>query len=172
MAMVPVDSAAREAVESKGEEVYGRVYHVLVAGMFSSTALFALGLLRALLSHETVPLTRRWVQAQYDWSIFWDGLLHFQATSLLMLATFLLILTPVLRVLVSIYAFALEGNGRYVVVTSIVFGVICLTLVLAKLGVVSGGEGVRPATPAPALAHAPAAHAPLARDPLANAPAP
>jgi uncharacterized membrane protein len=46
----------------------------------------------------------------------------------------LLILTPVVRVFVSIIAFAAEGDRKYVLVTSTVLVVIILSVVLSKAG--------------------------------------
>jgi uncharacterized membrane protein len=52
----------------------------------------------------------------------------------MMLGTLLLILTPIARVLVSIYAFWGDHDRKYVVVTLIVMIVIILTVVLGRLG--------------------------------------
>ena len=146
------------ATATASEQIYGRVYQVLVAGMLASTGLFALGLARALYDHETVPLSTSWIRAQYDAGLFWQGLIHARAGALLMAATLLLILTPVARVVVSIYAFAIERDLKFVTVTGTVLGVILLTIVLAKLGLVSP-EGVRPThrpPPTGQMAHRPA----------------
>jgi uncharacterized membrane protein len=127
----------------EGESVYARVYQVLVLGMISSTVLFALGLFRALASHETVPLTRRWIREQYHWDAYWHALARGEASALLMTATALLILTPVLRVAVSVWAFSVERDRKFVAVTGTVLAIICLTVLLARAGLVSP-EGVRP----------------------------
>jgi uncharacterized membrane protein len=49
-------------------------------------------------------------------------------------ATVVLIATPVLRVLVSIYAFHQDGDRKYVALTSVVLAVIALTVVLGRFG--------------------------------------
>ena len=46
----------------------------------------------------------------------------------------LVILTPISRVAVSIVAFAVEGDRRYVIVTSIVLAILVASLVLGKAG--------------------------------------
>lgn len=114
--------------------VYSAVYHALVYGMWASTLLFVVGMLRALASKATVPLTTAWVREQMRGSVFWHGLLHADPTALMLLATIVLILTPVSRVVISIYAFFVDRDYRYVLVTSIVFGVIVLTVILSRFG--------------------------------------
>ena len=54
--------------------------------------------------------------------------------AVLMLGIFLLILTPVLRVVVSIYAFAKEGDRLYVTITTIV-------LIILIIGTTIGYQG-------------------------------
>jgi uncharacterized membrane protein len=124
-------------LEGVASSIYRRVYHVLLVGMFASTALFAVGMLRALISHASVPISSHWIREQYDWETFVTGLFHLQATSLLMAATFVLILTPILRVGVSIIAFAMEGDRKFVAITSTVLAIILCTVVLARAGLVS-----------------------------------
>lgn len=131
------DAQALEAVEGVAASIYRRVYQVLVVGMVLSTTLFAVGLLRAWLGHESVPLSTRWIREQYSWDLFITGLRHLEPTALLMAATFVLILTPIVRVAVSIYAFSMEGDRKFVAITSSVLGIILLTVVLAHVGLVT-----------------------------------
>lgn len=49
-------------------------------------------------------------------------------------ATVLLILTPVVRVLTSIYAFAADRDWKYVVITSMVLLIIIMSAVAGILG--------------------------------------
>ena len=114
--------------------VYTGVYRVLLGGMLLSTALFAIGLVRALLHPAYFPLTSEWIQQHYHWSVVWRGLATLDPVVLMMVATVLLILTPVARVLVSIYAFYVDRDRKYVAVTSIVFLVMVLTVVASYLG--------------------------------------
>ena len=114
--------------------VYGAVYHALLYGMFASTILFAVGLIRGMMLHTFFPLTPEWIKEHYHWSAVRQGVATFDPTTLMMLATLLLILTPVVRVIVSIYAFAVDGDRKYVLVTSIVLAVMVLTLVLSRFG--------------------------------------
>ena len=125
---------AQPPVTETEQNVYAGVYHVLLGGMILSSALFALGLIRALLHPQYIPLTTEWVESHYHVGIVLHGLAHADPTALMMVATVLLILTPVVRVLVSIYAFRVDHDYKYVVVTGIVFLIMALTVVLAHFG--------------------------------------
>lgn len=114
--------------------VYADVYRLLMAGMILSSIFFAVGLVLALLHPRHFPLSAEWVRQQYHWGVVFHGLASGNPSSYMMVATVLLILTPVFRVIVSIYAFFADGDHRYVAVTSTVLLVIILTVVLGLLG--------------------------------------
>ncbi len=116
------------------ENVYQDVYRVLLAGMFVSSALFAVGLGLALIHPVHYPLGADWVRSHYHLGVIWHGLRSFDPFTLMMLATALLILTPVLRVIISIFAFLVDRDWKYVVFTSVVFVVIVLSVVLSHFG--------------------------------------
>jgi uncharacterized membrane protein len=119
----------------KGEEnIYGAVYDVLLGGMLVSCVLFAIGLVLALIHPRYVPLTREYVLRDYHLATLMHGLASGSPSAFLMIAAVLLILTPVLRVVISIYAFHKDRDRKYTVVTGIVLLVIVLTTVLGKLG--------------------------------------
>ncbi len=120
--------------EIKEANVYSGVYRVLMAGMFASTALFIIGVALALLHPVVIPLDSKWILEQYHAGVVFQGLLLGNPASYMMLATILLILTPVTRVLVSIYAFWVDRDYKFVAVTSVVFLVMALTVVLSRLG--------------------------------------
>ena len=113
------------------DNVYSTVYHALLAGMVVSSILFAVGLVRGMMLHTYFPLTPEWIQQHYHWHAAIAGLKAFDPTVLMMVATVLLILTPVVRVVVSIYAFAVDRDGKYVLITSIVFAIMVLTFLLS-----------------------------------------
>ncbi len=117
------------------QNVYAGVYHMLVAGMIASNVLFAIGIVLALLHPRYFPLSASWVREQYHGRVVIHGLLHGDPSSFLLIGTLLLILTPVARVLVSIYAFWVDQDRKYVGVTGAVFVVIALTVILGLLGV-------------------------------------
>lgn len=120
---------------SKAEQkIYTSVYDVLLWGMVASTILFAVGIVLALIHPRYVPLTRDYIVRNYHWSAAWYGLVTLRPGAIMLLATLLLILTPVSRVLISIFAFYAERNVKFTVVTGIVFLVIILTVVFGSLG--------------------------------------
>lgn len=116
------------------ENVYSGVYRVLMAGMFLSTAFFIIGVILALIHPSFIPLTSAWIQEQYHWRTIVGGLAHGDPAAFMMLATILLILTPVTRVMVSIYAFFVDKDYKFVAITSIVLLVMILTVILSSLG--------------------------------------
>lgn len=62
------------------------------------------------------------------------GIAHGDASSVIVLGLLVLLATPVLRVAVSIVAFALERDWRYVIITSIVLLVLLLSFFLGRGG--------------------------------------
>jgi uncharacterized membrane protein len=114
--------------------VYADVYKVLLAGMIVSTALFAAGIIRALLKPQFVPLTPEWIKQHYHWAVIIQGIRSFDPTVIMMVATALLVLTPIARVVVSVYAFAVDHDRKFVAVTLVVLSVIILTVVLGLFG--------------------------------------
>lgn len=129
------EEKAAPSKDGKAEaKIYHGVYDVLMAGMLASSALYAIGMVLALIHPHTIELTRDYILRNYKINIMLEGLAHFRPGALFFLATVLLILTPVTRVLISIYAFYTERNMRYVVVTGIVFLVIVVTVVLGRMG--------------------------------------
>jgi uncharacterized membrane protein len=119
---------------STEENVYVDVYRLLIAGMIVSSILFALGIVLALLHPHYIPLSTHWVRSQYDVTTVVHGLLHGDSTAILLVATVLLILTPVARVVVSIVAFVVDRDYKFVVVTSFVLLVMVITVILGELG--------------------------------------
>jgi len=55
-------------------------------------------------------------------------------TTVMLIATVLLILTPILRVMVSMYIFAAEGDWKYVGITAVVLLVILATIACGAFG--------------------------------------
>lgn len=102
--------------------------------MYVSTALYVLGIVLELLHPHFVPITPDYIQQYYHWSVVLHGLATWDPVAIMLVATALLILTPVVRVMVSIYVFATTGDRQYAVVTSIVFAVVAATVILGLLG--------------------------------------
>lgn len=127
-------SSAAGAPAGPVRDVHGRVYQVLVWGMASSTILFAVGVLLALLRHETVPLSTKWIQAQYAPPVLLHGITHGEPFAMMVLATALLIATPILRVVVATWTFYRDGDRRYAAICGTVLLVVALTVILSHAG--------------------------------------
>jgi uncharacterized membrane protein len=119
---------------STEENVYSVVYYVLLGGMIVSSIMFAIGIVRALEHPTFFPLTPEWVKEHYNVAVVIHGLRVLDPTALMMVACVLLILTPVSRVLVSIYAFLVDRDFKFVAVTTIVFLIMVATVIAGLLG--------------------------------------
>jgi uncharacterized membrane protein len=119
---------------STEENVYAGVYHVLVAGMLISSALFVAGIVSAFVHPAFFPLAAKWVREHYSVSWVIQGVAGFKPMALMMAAVVLLILTPVARVVISIYAFTVDRDWKYVVITSTVLLIMVMTAVAGLLG--------------------------------------
>ena len=130
----PVTSPPPANPASTEENVYTDVYRMLIAGMIVSSVLFAIGIVLAMLHPQYVPLTSRWVRSEYHAGVVVHGLLHGDPGAIMLVATVLLILTPVARVVVSIVAFLIDRDYKFVAETSFVFLVMIVTVILGELG--------------------------------------
>ena len=130
----PATSTPPPKPTSTEENVYTDVYRMLIGGMIISSVLFALGIVLAMLHPQYVPLSARWVRSEYHVGVVVHGLLHGDPSAIMLLATVLLILAPVARVVVSIVAFLIDRDYKFVVVTSFVFLVMIITVILGELG--------------------------------------
>lgn len=68
-----------------------------------------------------------------DFTNIWAGIAQLKPYAIMMLGIFCLILTPVLRVAVSIYSFYREGDHLYVVITTIVLVILGISFVLGMM---------------------------------------
>ena len=119
---------------STEENVYSVVYYALLGGMIVSSILFTVGIVRALLHPAYYPLNTEWVRSHYSVAWVTHGLVTLDPVALMMLGATLLILTPVVRVVVSIYAFLVDRDFKFVVITGIVFLIMVVTVVAGLLG--------------------------------------
>jgi len=119
---------------STEENVYAVVYYALLAGMIVSSILFAIGIVRALMHPAFYSLSPEWVRQHYSFSFVIHGIANLDPVALMMAGTVLLILTPVARVIVSIYAFMVDRDTKYVVITGIVFLIMVVTVIAGLLG--------------------------------------
>lgn len=64
----------------------------------------------------------------------WAGVTQTRGSAIVLAGLFLLIATPVMRVAVSIVAFAIEKDWTFVVLTSVVLGLLILSFFLGRAG--------------------------------------
>jgi uncharacterized membrane protein len=95
---------------------------ILGAGMYTTVALYLIGLVLLFAKGDSVPDVSR--QYFNSLSSFFSELLSLEPRAFLYLGTIALILTPVSRVLISIAAFWRERDRKFVFVTAFVFLVI------------------------------------------------
>jgi uncharacterized membrane protein len=106
---------------------------VLQGGVILSSAVILIGLVMLLLRGS--GLSERYLATfPHTFSQVWTGLLGLHPQSIIALGLILLILTPVMRVAISIVAFALERDRLYVVITSIVLLILIAGFLLQKGG--------------------------------------
>jgi uncharacterized membrane protein len=125
-------SGSRDADPPRGVEV--AVSLVLRVGVVLSAAIICLGLAllvaRGIISNEiridaAIPYPR-------DLGALLAGILALDPASVMSLGLVVLIATPFTRVAVSIVAFALERDWRYVVVTALVLTILIAGIIMGK----------------------------------------
>jgi uncharacterized membrane protein len=119
----------RDAVARQADLVISKV---LRGGVLSSASIIVVGVVTfyvryALYGADTHPFP-------HSFGAVITGIVHGDARSVIVLGLLVLLITPVLRVAVSILAFALERDWRYVVITSIVLCVLVLSFFLGRGG--------------------------------------
>ena len=71
----------------------------------------------------------------HDFSSILLGIVQLKSYAIIMGGLFLLILTPVLRVVVSIYAFVVAGDKLYVWITTAVLIILVIAMVIGMYGI-------------------------------------
>jgi uncharacterized membrane protein len=106
---------------------------VLQGGVILSSAVILTGV--ALLLLRGAGLSERYLATfPHTFAQIWTGLLGLHPQSIIALGLILLILTPVMRVAISIVAFALEHDRLYVVITSVVLLILIAGFLLQRGG--------------------------------------
>jgi len=108
----------------------------LQGGVILSASIILIGLLMLLLNPAGFSVSEL-LSFPHSFDQIWAGLLALHPQAIIALGLMLLIATPVLRVAVSIVAFALERDARFVVITALVLVILLLSNVL--LGDIVGG---------------------------------
>lgn len=116
---------------------YNLIGWVLQGGVILSAAVILIGLfLLSLQPDKYAP--QQLVRFPQTFGQVWAGLLVLNPQAVIVLGLLLLIATPVLRVAVSIVAFAVERDGRFVVITTIVLLILLFSIFFVGAIVVVG----------------------------------
>ncbi|MGG6311617.1 DUF1634 domain-containing protein [Paenibacillus macerans] len=118
-------------VKSRIIEVETIVSKMLRIGVIAAASVIVIGLLQYLVTGDS-----GYPGDAYPTSFgaIVDGLLAFKAAAVMQVGLLLLILTPVLRVFVSLFVFWAERDYRYVIITAIVFAILIVSFTLGKAG--------------------------------------
>ncbi|GBG97492.1 DUF1634 domain-containing protein [Lactococcus termiticola] len=108
-----------------------RIGKILRFGTILSTAVMVIGLVMFVVTGHS---GYNGASYPHNFQAIVMGLAGFKPFAWLMAGLFLLILTPVLRVLASIFAFAKERDRMYVVITLIVLLILIVAILLGHAG--------------------------------------
>ncbi len=106
---------------------------ILQGGVLISAAVVCVGLLLLFLHPEQLS-DQQFLVFPHSLGQIKDGLLQLQPQAFVALGLLLLVATPVMRVAISILAFALEHDRRYVVITCIVLAILLISFLSGKGG--------------------------------------
>ena len=114
----------KKAEMAQIELVIGKILRI---GVAVSATLLIIGMLLAII-HGGTGYSE--YQFPTTFTEIFSGIATFKAGAVIMFGLFCLILTPVLRVVVSIYAFAKEGDYLYVWITVIVLVILIIGMAI------------------------------------------
>lgn len=127
--MASKETKQTQSEMSKVENVIGVIMQI---GVITSAVVIIIGLLIFFISGQSGYAGNTF---PHSFVAIWHGLLGLKPYAVIMLGLFLLILTPALRVLVSIYAFAMMKDRMYVWITSIVMVILVIAMVIGMYGI-------------------------------------
>ena len=122
---------SKELTKEELLKIERNIGKILRVGVFVSTTVIIIGILMFLLSGHSGYAEGVW---PYKFNEILSGLVEFKALAWLMTGLFLLILTPVLRVVASIVAFAKEGDKLYVAITTLVLIILIVAMFVGHGG--------------------------------------
>jgi uncharacterized membrane protein len=113
----------------RAEDVEAAVSRVLQVGVLASACVILVGFVMYLVTGNGGYPSGSF---PYDPSAVLQGLLALKPFAVIVLGLFLLILTPILRVGISIVIFLKEKDYLYVKITAVVFTILIISLLLGK----------------------------------------
>jgi uncharacterized membrane protein len=108
------------------------ISQVLRGGVVLSALIIGIGMVGVLVRHGNLTSA---MAAPDSLAAVWQGIQAGNPVAVVMAGLLVLLATPVLRVAVSVVAFALEGDFRYVVITSLVLLILLASFALGKAGI-------------------------------------
>lgn len=114
------------------KDVQVLIGEILRIGVLISAIIIIIGLVILLITNNTGYPNMGY---PHNFTMIWQGLLHGKAAAIIMFGIFLLILTPVLRVIVSIYAFFKDHDHLYVGITTAVLIILLISMLLGAQGI-------------------------------------
>src|SRR5215469_3260613 len=137
----PSQPSERQRTPKAVATTYTVIGWVLQGGVLLSAAIIVIGVfLEALRPDKFAPQKLQLFPQTFDQ--VWAGLLVLRPQAVIALGLFMLIATPVIRVAVSVIAFAVEHNWRFVVITLIVLLILLFSIFYVG-GVVVAGQPQR-----------------------------
>lgn len=100
------------------------IFYVLRGGVVLAVVLIAIGLFLGLLNPDALP------RRPADPGSILSGLLQMSPVGFIALGVIVMMLTPVIRVLLSVMAYLIERDPMYVLITAIVFVNLMVGIVL------------------------------------------
>lgn len=107
---------------------------LLLGGVILSASIILLGVILLLLHHPDSFSNLNIQSFPQTPASLWAGLVTLRSQAFIMIGLLLLIATPVLRVVVSVLAFALEHDRLYVIITLVVLAILVTGFLLGKGG--------------------------------------
>jgi uncharacterized membrane protein len=121
----------KKATKKEMEEIEVVIGKILRVGVGISTAVMLIGLILFFVKGKSGYPENVWPTTS---SQILSGILVLKPYALLMAGLFLLILTPILRVVVSVYAFAKEHDRLYVYITLLVLLILIIAVIVGHAG--------------------------------------
>lgn len=100
---------------------------ILRIGVLVSSTIIVIGMLILIFTKDSGYPQDTWPTTFFE---IWKGVLNFKALAWIMGGLFLLILTPILRVVTSIFAFFKEEDGLYVIITTLVLIILIISVIV------------------------------------------
>ncbi|RZI49360.1 DUF1634 domain-containing protein [Lactococcus kimchii] len=121
----------KEMTKEELLQIERNIGKILRVGVFISAVVIIIGILMFVVSGHSGYPEGIWPD---KFNEILTGLVEFRALAWLMAGLFLLILTPVLRVVASIISFTKEGDKLYVIITSLVLIILIIAMIIGHGG--------------------------------------